>query len=43
VTVGAGFRAADVDLRLGLHVLDLGNAGDALAFAINVGFNPLIL
>jgi hypothetical protein len=43
MTAGAGFRAGDVDLRFGLHVLDLGNAADSMAFAINLGFNPIVL
>jgi len=38
-TIGVGYRAGDADLRLGLHILDLGHAGDSMELVLNVGYN----
>ncbi|HEX2660138.1 MAG TPA: outer membrane beta-barrel protein [Polyangia bacterium] len=38
-TIGAGYRAGDLDFKLGLHILDLGNAGDYMELVGNVGYN----
>ena len=38
-TIGLGYRAGDADLRLGLHILDLGNAGKSMELVLNVGYN----
>ena len=34
MTVGAGARLGDIDLRAGLHILDLGNAGESMMIAL---------
>jgi hypothetical protein len=39
VTLGGGYRTGDLDIRAGLHILDLGHAGDSMAIALNVGYN----
>jgi len=38
-TIGAGYRAGDLDFKLGLHILDLGNAGESMELVINAGYN----
>jgi hypothetical protein len=38
-TIGAGYRMDALDLRLGLHILDLGHAGDTMQLVLNVGYN----
>ncbi|MEP6655154.1 MAG: hypothetical protein ABJA82_17450 [Myxococcales bacterium] len=39
ITVGGGYRTGDLDIRVALHVLDLGNAGDSMALVAGVGYN----
>jgi hypothetical protein len=38
-TIGAGYRAGDLDFKLGLHILDLGNASKSMELVINAGYN----
>jgi hypothetical protein len=38
-TIGAGYRMGDIDVRAGLHILDLGNAGDSTELVVSVGYN----
>ena len=39
LTLGAGYRMGDIDIRAGLHFLDLGNAGDFMELVASVGYN----
>jgi hypothetical protein len=38
-TIGAGYRMEALDFRLGLHIIDLGNAGDTMEGVLSVGYN----
>jgi hypothetical protein len=38
-TIGAGYRAGDLDFKLGLHILDLGNASKSMELVVNAGYN----
>jgi hypothetical protein len=38
-TIGAGYRMDALDFRLGLHILDLGHAGDSMQLVASVGYN----
>jgi hypothetical protein len=38
-TIGAGYRMNALDFRAGLHILDLGEAGDTTQLVLNVGYN----
>ena len=38
-TIGAGYRMDALDLRVGLHILDLGHAGDTMELVASVGYN----
>jgi hypothetical protein len=38
-TVGGGFRIGDIDLRLGLHILDLSDASKSMALVVGAGYN----
>jgi hypothetical protein len=40
-TVGGGYKLGDLDLRAGLHILDLGHAGDSTEIVVSVGYNFL--
>ena len=42
-TVGVGLRLGGLDLRGGIHVLDLGNIDESLEFGVSVGFNFITL
>ena len=39
LTLGAGYRMGRLDIRAGIHVLDLGNAGDLMELVASVGYN----
>jgi hypothetical protein len=39
ITLGGGFRTGDLDIRAGLHILDLGNASKSMALVVNAGYN----
>lgn len=39
MTLGAGYRLAALDLRVGLAMIDLGHAGDSLELTGGVGYN----
>jgi len=38
-TIGAGYRLNALDLRAGLNIIDLGNAGDSTELMLNAGYN----
>jgi len=38
-TIGAGYRVGDLDLRLGLHITNLGEAGKSMELVANAGYN----
>jgi hypothetical protein len=38
-TIGAGYRLDALDFRAGIHILDLGNAGDSTELVLNAGYN----
>ncbi len=39
LTMGGGCQVGAVDLRGGLHILDLGHADDSMTLGVSVGFN----
>jgi hypothetical protein len=39
ITVGGGYRMGGLDVRIGLDILDLGNAGDTIELVAGLGYN----
>jgi hypothetical protein len=39
ITAGAGFTMSAVDVRAGLHILNLGEAGDSMGLMVTAGYN----
>ncbi len=39
LTLGGGYKLNAIDIRAGLHILDLGHAGDSMELVVGAGYN----